>query len=95
MWGLFEPTQIKVGGEWEEYPKLVLETSSHIWKFYRHAELYGSVRCERLKQKYWYNKNEKNPIPYENLSGWDRQAMQLYSDCYNSALKIKQELNSG
>jgi len=92
MWGLYESSKRYLNGEWADFPKLELETSNTIWKFYRHAELFTSVRCDKLRQKYWYNRNEKIPTEYEKLSGWDRQAMQLYSDCYNSALKLKQEI---
>ncbi len=94
MWGVHCPSQRKVE-EWQEFPKLVLETSSHIWEFYRHAELFKSVRCDKAVQKYWYNTNSNIATPYEQLTGWDRQAQQLYADSYNSALKIKQEMSSG
>ena len=95
MWGLYEPSKIKLGGEWVEQPKLTLETSSYIWEFYRHAELFSSVRCDKIIQKYWYNLNNKLSTQYEQLSGWDRQAVQIYAECYSSALKIKQESDSG
>jgi hypothetical protein len=93
MWGLFEPSQRKLG-EWVEFPKLTLETSSHIWEFYRHGDLFNSVRCDKAVQEYWYNQNSNISTPYNALTGWNRQAQQLYADCYQSALKIKQEMNS-
>jgi hypothetical protein len=95
MWGLYEPSQRKMGEEWVEFPKLELETSSHIWEFYRHSDLFNSVRCDKAVQEYWYNHNSDIDTPYRELKGWDRQAVQLYADCYHSALNIKQELNSG
>lgn len=95
MWGVHSPSVIKKGGEWVERAKMTIETSSHIWKFYRHGELFSDVKCDRFINKYWYNENNKLPTQYEQLTGWDRQAMQIYVECYNSASKIKQELESG
>ena len=95
MWGIYETSKRYMGGEWQEFPKMELETSSHIWQFYRHGELYGSVRCDKVIQEYWYNEKHSIAPNYKTLSGWDRQAMQIYADSYQSALTIKQENSSG
>ena len=94
MWGVGEPSKIYLGGEWVESPKLVLKTSFHQWKFYRHAELFGNVRCDKAVQKYWHNTNNNLSTDYEHLNGWYRQAVRIYAECYSSALKIKQGLDS-
>ena len=48
MWGVFSPSTIRLGTEWEEQPKMSIELSSSVFNFYRHPELFKSVRVELL-----------------------------------------------
>jgi len=63
-----------------------LDIGETVFHFFRHYELYNSVRVERFLSEYWYNANGETKKPYNSrLSGWENQAMRFYSKCYNSA----------
>ena len=93
MWGLFEPSQRRLGKEMVEFPKLSFEVGETVFEFYRHPELFGSMRCDQVRNKWMHYKNNDLKLPAD-VTGWWRQAFTFYDNCYNKAVNIKRELKN-
>ena len=64
---------------------MVLDIGHTMFRFFRHYELYNSIRVERFLSQYWHGVNSETTKPYSELTGWENQAMRLYTQCYNKA----------
>jgi hypothetical protein len=93
LWGVFEPS-MKGGVEWHESPKLVFEVGETVFEFYRHPELFGSMRCDRLINKWVHYKNNNINLP-PIITGWERQAFAFYESCYTTASEKNRILEDG
>jgi len=92
--GITEPSSRRLGDEWQESPMMVLDIGETVFQFFRHYELYNSVRVERFLSEYWYHANGEAKKPYSSLSGWENQAMRFYSLCYNTAKQQAEKAKS-
>ncbi len=95
MWGVFKPSTIRLGTEWVEQAKMSIELDHSVFNFYRHPELFKSVRVELFMSEYWTKQNNGETVLYKGLTGWANSARRLYSQCYNIAQKKAKELESG
>ena len=64
---------------------MMLDVGHTLFRFYRHYELYNSIRVEKFLSEYWHGVNSEVKKPYRELTGWQNQAMRFYTMCYNAA----------
>jgi len=82
-----------MGDKWEEYPLMSLDLGETVFQFFRHYELYASVRVERFLSEYWYGSNNETTKPYNELNGWENQCRRFYTKCYNAAKEQAGKVN--
>jgi hypothetical protein len=94
LWGIGETSKRLLDSEWVEVPKMVFNVGETSFEFYRHSDLFSSVRCDLLINKWIHYQNNDLKLPRE-ITGWERQAFTFYGNCYNKAIEDKRKLDDG
>ncbi len=84
IFGVKEPSKIKLGEEWREHPKWVLDTPETTYRFYRDLRHYSNTRVTSFVCREQMRVNLETGINPDTHTGWAEQAGRVYHYIFNA-----------